>query len=425
MGKPVIETRVGKYENYVRKVNNMTYEDLLEEAEISKSNAKENGYSRDFLINNIILVDYNQPVAFGGGGNVYDRGSRPSPKESATLYPEGYEATGQDGNEYYIAIDKRGIHRWQKLVGGKSDSNQKIADRLIKIEGRIWNELGIDSSDIIFSDNNIQINLIKRLRAEIGTEQFSQKVHDILVDENYHTLSNFLSLNGNYGKESQDQSVKWIYGHEKNLGYSFNPANFGFKNPNEKAPESIPELSKSETIKKRIAGLELAMKYEKDTDIKASIKKRINALSIALEYAKEPEPKPSVVNDGVEREAWLLTKKEFFANPPAKVLYAGEIYERSGKVRNGCPLYESKNFVECERNIHLEIVKDAVKAGHHVSPLVLNDYPELADVKSEVPRSVTLAKLETLKSAKEEKDKSKSDGLKTKLEIVDDVIIVH
>lgn len=49
------------------------------------------------------------------GGNVYDRGDRPSPRESATLFPEGHEAVGQDGNMYVVALDINEVHRWRKL----------------------------------------------------------------------------------------------------------------------------------------------------------------------------------------------------------------------------------------------------------------------------------------------------------------------
>lgn len=51
---------------------------------------------------------------FRKGGNLYDRGERPSPRESATLYDEGFEKEGQDGNMYYVALDVNNVHRWKK-----------------------------------------------------------------------------------------------------------------------------------------------------------------------------------------------------------------------------------------------------------------------------------------------------------------------
>ena len=51
---------------------------------------------------------------FAGGGK-FDRGYRPSPKYSATLFDLGDEMQGQDGNLYRVAEDSRGIKRWQKI----------------------------------------------------------------------------------------------------------------------------------------------------------------------------------------------------------------------------------------------------------------------------------------------------------------------
>ncbi len=52
---------------------------------------------------------------YAAGGNVYDRGDRPSPRESATLYSEGYEMEGQDGYIWkIIVVSGNGQHRWSK-----------------------------------------------------------------------------------------------------------------------------------------------------------------------------------------------------------------------------------------------------------------------------------------------------------------------
>lgn len=42
---------------------------------------------------------------------------RPSPGISATVYPRGYKARGNDGNMWEIIVDSRGTHRWKKLPG--------------------------------------------------------------------------------------------------------------------------------------------------------------------------------------------------------------------------------------------------------------------------------------------------------------------
>lgn len=46
-----------------------------------------------------------------------DPGVRPSPSISATVYPRGYKAMGNDGNMWEIIVDSRGTHRWKKLSG--------------------------------------------------------------------------------------------------------------------------------------------------------------------------------------------------------------------------------------------------------------------------------------------------------------------
>ena len=45
-----------------------------------------------------------------------DAAVRPSPSISATVYPRGYRARGNDGNMWEIIVDSRGTHRWKKLA---------------------------------------------------------------------------------------------------------------------------------------------------------------------------------------------------------------------------------------------------------------------------------------------------------------------
>lgn len=67
------------------------------------------------IVDGIIIIKIKDLELYVNGGNLYDRGNRPSPKESATLYDDGYEMQGQDGNMYRIVVDSRGVHRWQKI----------------------------------------------------------------------------------------------------------------------------------------------------------------------------------------------------------------------------------------------------------------------------------------------------------------------
>lgn len=87
-------------------------------------------------INYMELVPENEDAEeMGRGGNVHDRGNRPSPAESATLYSEGFEMEGQDGNIWRIAVDSRGIHRWQKT--NNQTTQKKNMETKEKLHGSV------------------------------------------------------------------------------------------------------------------------------------------------------------------------------------------------------------------------------------------------------------------------------------------------
>ena len=52
--------------------------------------------------------------------------TRPSPSESATLFPEGTEKKGNDGNMYVIKVDKNGVKRWKKSSDTKKSSKKPV-----------------------------------------------------------------------------------------------------------------------------------------------------------------------------------------------------------------------------------------------------------------------------------------------------------
>jgi hypothetical protein len=43
------------------------------------------------------------------------KGDRPSPGESATLFPAGTQKRGNDGNMWVVRVSKSGIHRWVRV----------------------------------------------------------------------------------------------------------------------------------------------------------------------------------------------------------------------------------------------------------------------------------------------------------------------
>jgi len=59
----------------------------------------------------------------GGGGST--REMRPSPTDSATMYPQGFRKRGNDGNIWEIALTSAGIHRWVKSKSSSPSSEQE------------------------------------------------------------------------------------------------------------------------------------------------------------------------------------------------------------------------------------------------------------------------------------------------------------
>ena len=46
---------------------------------------------------------------------IKERGLRPSPSDSATVFDEGDLKLGNDGFHWIIIVDKNGCHRWKRL----------------------------------------------------------------------------------------------------------------------------------------------------------------------------------------------------------------------------------------------------------------------------------------------------------------------
>jgi hypothetical protein len=51
--------------------------------------------------------------------------TRKAPTESATLFKKGTTKKGNDGNQWVIVADARGVQRWQKVQGAKTTTNKK------------------------------------------------------------------------------------------------------------------------------------------------------------------------------------------------------------------------------------------------------------------------------------------------------------
>jgi hypothetical protein len=86
-----------------------------------------------------------------------------------------------------------------------------------------------DDLSIILKDNKTQNNFIKILNQKIPFQKFSDGVFDIIEDNNYHILNQYLAFSGMYG----DKLFATYNGNYQKRGsdYYMNPVNFrGSKN---------------------------------------------------------------------------------------------------------------------------------------------------------------------------------------------------
>lgn len=75
--------------------------------------------------------------------------TRKAPSKSATLFESGTVKKGNDGNKWVIVTNKRGIHRWQKVVGSKSNATKKIKhDRTRKKKSKRVLEMEADPNTV-------------------------------------------------------------------------------------------------------------------------------------------------------------------------------------------------------------------------------------------------------------------------------------
>jgi hypothetical protein len=79
--------------------------------------------------------------------------TRKAPTESATLFKKGTTKKGNDGNQWVIVADARGVQRWRKVQAGaktktstKTKAKAKAKTRRVGRVGRRVVELGTDSN---------------------------------------------------------------------------------------------------------------------------------------------------------------------------------------------------------------------------------------------------------------------------------------
>lgn len=67
----------------------------------------------------------NISMLYKKGGDIKDRGIRPSPKESATIFKAGTRKRGQDGNMWEVTVAKNGVKRWKKIGESKKEPRDR------------------------------------------------------------------------------------------------------------------------------------------------------------------------------------------------------------------------------------------------------------------------------------------------------------
>lgn len=75
--------------------------------------------------------------------------TRKAPSKSATLFESGTVKKGNDGNKWVIVTNKRGIHRWQKMISSKGSATKKIKhDRTHKKKSKRVLEMEADPNTV-------------------------------------------------------------------------------------------------------------------------------------------------------------------------------------------------------------------------------------------------------------------------------------
>jgi hypothetical protein len=158
--KELVKQKINELENQFQAIrlefrnNSLTQEEYFSEKQdlINKYNDYIDAAKRqDIAINQslflgIIKKKEKEQAARGTILRSSNPEKRPSPSVSATIYPEGYEMEGNDGNTWVISIDSRGVHRWKRLKaedgveleGGEQHSIEQPKEKIATSETELF-----------------------------------------------------------------------------------------------------------------------------------------------------------------------------------------------------------------------------------------------------------------------------------------------
>ena len=132
---------------------------------------------------------------------------------------------------------------------------EDVAERLSEVYYNTLEDLKIESGSEVYANIDVQKRLKKVLDEKIKEKSLSEAVFKYLENENAHSLNNYLSLSGLFGKEQQKDYVRLFKVYK---GKSFwNPSVFGIdvnkftfeKSKPTATPKSEPQAKTSKGVK--------------------------------------------------------------------------------------------------------------------------------------------------------------------------------
>lgn len=133
-----------------------------------------------------------------------------------------------------------------------AETDEQIADRLMVTNDEVWEELNISSGSQLYADKELQAKYVALLKERIPFQMLNMKIHDILQDNNSHSLNQFLYLAGYYGEKEQNEWLDFIINKQPNSRqYYLDPVLFGLSIPEPVVvPDVIAEISRIEAAAK-------------------------------------------------------------------------------------------------------------------------------------------------------------------------------
>ena len=171
------------------------------------------------------------------------------PKASAPAQPKGEpKATAP-------ATPKAKAGRPKGTTTTSKEKVEDVAERLSEVYYNTLEDLKIESGSEVYANIDVQKKLKKVLDEKIKEKSLSEAVFKYLENENAHSLNNYLSLSGLFGKEQQKDYVRLFKVYK---GKSFlNPSVFGIdvnkftfeKSKPTATPKSEPQAKTSKGVK--------------------------------------------------------------------------------------------------------------------------------------------------------------------------------